>query len=59
MGNIDFKYCGIVFPLMRHPNKRATSFEIERVDDPEKILFPLIRHPNKRATCRKNKCRRR
>ena len=37
-----------MFPLMRHPNKRATWG-----GGGAKILafvFPLMRHPNKRAT---------
>ena len=38
------------FPLIRHPNKRATALTYEHQKRTEALQFPLIRHPNKRAT---------
>ena len=40
----------IEFPLIRHPNKRATALTYEHQKRTEALQFPLIRHPNKRAT---------
>jgi|LakMenEpi03Aug12_release.lakeMendotaPanAssembly.Ray.scaffolds.fasta_scaffold908730_1 hypothetical protein len=41
----------VMFPLMRHPNKRAT-YSVSAVSkwSSGDRKFPLMRHPNKRAT---------